>query len=138
VRDVLFGKGVPDPRDVRKYDLLGAFGLVDARALRGTLAVQALADAEALLFLEKNFDELFNRMTADEVAATLKRELARLSRAGVVAVLKQPRWTDVQRRLLARALPVPFDFTNLMMTAEGTAAASNHPGDWRFQNFDYE
>lgn len=41
--------------------------------------IQTLDDAEALLFLDKNFNELFNRMPADEVAAVCKRELSRLS-----------------------------------------------------------
>jgi hypothetical protein len=41
--------------------------------------IQTLDDAEALLFLEKNFEEMFNRMPADEVAAVCKRELSRLS-----------------------------------------------------------
>ena len=41
--------------------------------------IQTLDDAEALLFLDKNFNELFNRMPADEVAVVCKRELSRLS-----------------------------------------------------------
>jgi hypothetical protein len=41
--------------------------------------LQTLDDAEALLFLEKNFEEMFNRMPADEVATVCKRELSRLS-----------------------------------------------------------
>lgn len=41
--------------------------------------IQTLDDAEALLFLDKNFTELFNRMPADEVAVVCKRELSRLS-----------------------------------------------------------
>jgi hypothetical protein len=41
--------------------------------------LQTIADAEALLFLEKNFEEMFNRMPADEVAGRLKKELGRLS-----------------------------------------------------------
>lgn len=41
--------------------------------------IQTLDDAEALLFLDKNFSEMFNRMPADEVATRCKRELSRLS-----------------------------------------------------------
>jgi hypothetical protein len=46
--------------------------------------MQTLDDAEALLFLEKNFEEMFNRMPADEVAAVCKRELSRLSQVRMV------------------------------------------------------
>jgi hypothetical protein len=46
--------------------------------------IQTLDDAEALLFLEKNFEEMFNRMPADEVAAVCKRELSRLSQVRLV------------------------------------------------------
>jgi hypothetical protein len=46
---------------------------------QATCIIQTLDDAEALLFLDKNFGELFNRMPADEVAVVCKRELSRLS-----------------------------------------------------------
>lgn len=75
-------------------------------------------------------------MPADEVATRLKKELSRLSQPGVVAVLRQ-KWTPVQERLLAKALPVPFKYSDIMMEAEGVAAASTHPGDWRYKDFDY-
>jgi hypothetical protein len=58
--------------------------------------LQTLADAEALLFLEKNFEEMFNRMPADEVAGRLKKELGRLSqrvRRGV-CVLAERCWGE--------------------------------------------
>lgn len=47
--------------------------------LQAVCIIQTLDDAEALLFLDKNFNELFNRMPADEVAVVCKRELSRLS-----------------------------------------------------------
>jgi hypothetical protein len=56
---------------------------------------------------------------------------------GIVTVLKQ-KWSPVQQRLLQKVLPVPKRFNNIMMEVEGMAAASTHPGDWRFKNFDYE
>jgi hypothetical protein len=62
--------------------------------------------------------------------------LADLQR-GIVTVLKQ-KWSPVQQRLLQKVLPVPFKFNNIMMNVEGMAAASTHPGDWRYKNFDYE
>lgn len=34
VEDVMMGKNVPDPRDIRKYDLIGVFGMVNYRTLR--------------------------------------------------------------------------------------------------------
>jgi hypothetical protein len=34
VEDVMMSKNVPDPRDVRKYDLIGVFGMVNYRTLR--------------------------------------------------------------------------------------------------------
>jgi hypothetical protein len=51
--------------------------------LQGVCILQTLDDAEALLFLEKNFGELLNRMPPDEVAATCKRQLSRLSQVRV-------------------------------------------------------
>lgn len=134
---MLGGRSLPDPRDIRKYDLIGVFGMVDFRKLQAVCMLQTLDDAEALLFLEKNFDELFNRLPADEVAAVCKRELSRLSQNGIVTVLKQP-WSPVQQRLLQKVLPVPAKFSSIMMEVEGVAAASTHPGDWRFRDFDYE
>jgi hypothetical protein len=50
--------------------------------MQAVCIIQTLDDAEALLFLDKNFNELFNRMPADEVAAVCKRELSRLSQVG--------------------------------------------------------
>lgn len=137
IEDVMMSKNVPDPRDIRKYDLIGVFGMINYRTLRATCIIQTLDDAEALLFLDKNFGELFNRMPADEVAVVCKRELSRLSQRGIVTVLKQ-KWSPVQQRLLQKVLPVPFKFNDIMMDVEGMAAASTHPGDWRYKNFDYE
>lgn len=57
----MMGRGVPNPRDMRPHDLVGPFGMVNTRLLAAAAAVQTLADAEALLFLERSFDELFNR-----------------------------------------------------------------------------
>lgn len=34
VEDVMMSKNVPDPRDIRKYDLIGVFGMVNYRTLR--------------------------------------------------------------------------------------------------------
>eukprot|EP00775_Hariotina_reticulata_P002487 gene2487-2790_t len=90
IEDVMMSRNLPDPRDIRKYDLIGVFGMVNYRTLAAVCMLQTLDDAEALLFLEKNFEEMFNRMPADEVAAVCM------------------------------------------------AAASTHPGDWRYNNFDYE
>jgi hypothetical protein len=56
---------------------------------------------------------------------------------GIITVLKQ-RWSPVQQRLLQKVLPVPFKFADIMMDVEGVAAASTHPGDWRYANFDYD
>ena len=79
VQDVMLQKNVPDPRDLRQYDLLGAFGMINYRTLQAACIMQTMADAEALLFLDKNFEEMFNRMPADEVASRLKKELSRMS-----------------------------------------------------------
>jgi hypothetical protein len=43
-----------------------------------------------------------------------------------------------QEKLLAKALPKPFRFNDILRNAEGVAASSSHPGDWRFRDFDYE
>jgi len=136
VQDVMLQKNVPDPRDLRQYDLLGAFGMINYRTLQAACIMQTMADAEALLFLDKNFEEMFNRMPADEVASRLKKELSRMSQQGVITALKQY-YNPVQQKILRMALPVPFKFNDIMMNVEGVAASS-HPGDWRYLNFDYE
>jgi hypothetical protein len=34
VEDVMMSKNVPDPRDIRKYDLIGVLGMVNYRILK--------------------------------------------------------------------------------------------------------
>lgn len=34
VEDVMMSKNVPDPRDIRKYDLIGVFGMINYRTLK--------------------------------------------------------------------------------------------------------
>jgi hypothetical protein len=34
INDVMMGKAIPDPRDIRKYDLIGALGMVNFRILK--------------------------------------------------------------------------------------------------------
>jgi hypothetical protein len=34
IRDVMMSRNLPDPRDIRKYDVIGALGMVDWRTLR--------------------------------------------------------------------------------------------------------
>jgi len=65
VDDVMMARGVPNPRDMRLHDLLGPFGLINYRLLLAAKVVQTLADAEALLFLDRNFEEMFNRWGGD-------------------------------------------------------------------------
>ncbi len=43
-----------------------------------------------------------------------------------------------QEKLLRRALPAPPGFGDVLREVEGVAAASTHPGDWRFRGYDYE
>ncbi|KAI8470342.1 MAG: hypothetical protein J3K34DRAFT_262116 [Monoraphidium minutum] len=138
VDDVMMSRNTPNPRDMRLHDLLGPFGLINFRILLAAKVVQTLADAEALLFLDRSFDELFNRMPANEVEALARKELSGLSTAGVVAAMKLRRWSPVQEKLLSKALPKPFVFNEILRNTEGVAASSTHPGDWRFRDFDYE
>lgn len=42
-----------------------------------------------------------------------------------------------QEKLLAKVLPKPFRFNDILRDTEGIAASSGHPGDWRFKGFDY-
>jgi hypothetical protein len=41
IEDVMMSRNLPDPRDIRKYDLIGVFGMVNYR----TLAVSAMGCA---------------------------------------------------------------------------------------------
>ena len=77
-------------------------------------------------------------MPANEVEATVRKELSQLSQRGVVAALRLRKWTPVQEKLLAKAVPKPGRFTDILRNTEGVAASSTHPGDWRFRDFDYE
>jgi hypothetical protein len=77
-------------------------------------------------------------MPANEVEPLVRKELSRLSQPAVVAAMKMKRWAPAQEKLLARALPKPFRFNDILRDAEGVAASSTHPGDWRFRDFDYD
>jgi hypothetical protein len=140
VEGVMLSKGVPDPRDLRPYDFAAPLGQTNWALLRAALAVQALADADALVFLDLNFARMIEEggMTPDEAASAARKELGRMSAVGVAAALKRP-WLDAPlKKVLYKALPVPFKYSDIMLDAEGTAAASVHPGDWRYRDFDYE
>jgi hypothetical protein len=99
--------------------------------------LQTLQDAEALLLLEKNFEAMFSSLPGDEVLARLKQQMAGVSQRAQVAALDMG-WPPVARKLLVKSLPVPGKFNDLMLVAEGRTAASTHPGDWRYRDFDYE
>lgn len=133
---------VPDPRDLRPYDFSAPLGAVNWPLLRAALAVQALADADALVFLDLNLRRMVDEggMTPEQAAAAARKELGRMSAKGMAAALQRP-WASSDARLkniLYRSLPVPFKYSDIMLDAEGTAAASVHPGDWRYRDFDYE
>lgn len=138
VDDVMMGRDVPNPRDMRTHDLLGPFGMVNFRLLQAARVVQTLGDAEALLFLDKNFSEMFDRLPANEVEAMVRKEVSGLSTPAVVAAMRMRRWSPVEEKLLAKALPKPFRFDEILRDTEGVAASSTHPGDWRFRDFDYD
>lgn len=67
----------------------------------------------------------------------LKKELSRMSQRAIAAALKGS-WSPVQQRMLMKAMPIPFKYNSILMDIEGTAAASTHPGDWRYRDYDYE
>jgi len=75
---------------------------------------------------------------ANEVEALVRKQLSGLSEQAVVAAMKMRRWSPVQEKLLAKALPKPFRFSERLRSVEGAAASSIHPGDWRFKDYDYE
>jgi hypothetical protein len=62
VEDVMIGRNIPNPRDMRPHDLVGPFGLVNLKLLAASRTVQTLADAEALLFLDRSFSDLFDQL----------------------------------------------------------------------------
>ncbi|GLC45969.1 hypothetical protein PLESTB_001624500 [Pleodorina starrii] len=137
VEDFMLNRDLPDPRDVRLYDVTGPMGAVNYRLLELLLMVQTLRDAEALVFLERTFPRMFEELPADEVLAAVRRELAGVSRKCLATALQLP-WSPLQRKLLSRALPAPPGWGGVLRELEGVAAASTHPGDWRYRDFDYE
>lgn len=54
------------------------------------------------------------------------------------ALLLEMQWTPVQQKLLAKALPTSKRLRSIMLEAEGVAASSTHPGDWRYKNVQYD
>lgn len=44
IEDVMMSKNIPDPRDIRKYDLIGVFGMINYRTLRVRALPARLAD----------------------------------------------------------------------------------------------
>jgi len=137
VEDVMADKGIPDPRDIRVYDLVGPLGMINYRLLEQASMVQTLRDADALVFMERSFPQMVAALEADKVLEQLKRELARVSNKCMARILNM-QWTPVQKKLIAKALPSPRRFGDVLKEIEGVAAASTHPGDWRYRNFDYE
>ncbi len=91
----MMAKGIPDPRDMRKHDLIGPFGLINYRLLESAMMVQALADADAMLFLQKNFAEMFNRW-AGWIAVTA------VCRLHAVGVFKSAAGVHIAAELNAR------------------------------------
>ncbi|PNW79540.1 hypothetical protein CHLRE_08g358548v5 [Chlamydomonas reinhardtii] len=76
-------------------------------------------------------------LPADEVLAAVKRELAGVSKKCLATALSLP-WPPLARKLLGRAVPPPPGWGDFLREVEGAAAASGHPGDWRYKDFDYE
>ncbi|EFJ49070.1 hypothetical protein VOLCADRAFT_104506 [Volvox carteri f. nagariensis] len=137
VEDFMLNRDLPDPRDVRLYDVTGPMGIINFRLLELLLMVQTLRDAEALVFLEHTFPRMFEELPADEVLTAVKRELVGVSKKCLATALQLP-WSPLQRKLLGRALPAPPGLGGVLRELEGVAAASTHPGDWRYRDFDYE
>eukprot|EP00798_Chlamydomonas_sp_ICE-L_P003763 gene3763-13824_t len=128
---------IPDPNDIRKSDLVGPLGSTNYRLLELASMTQVLRDADAMVLLEHSFEQMFDRMTAEEILKVLKRELSRVSEKCIVRVLGMP-WNAVAKKLILKALPAPRRYGNILKQIEGVAAASNHPGDGRYKDFDYE
>lgn len=135
--DFVIGRNLPDPQDVRLYDLQGPMGQTNYRLLELVKMVQTLRDAEGLVFMQHSFGRMFDALPADEVLPEVKRTLVGCSKQAIATVL-QMEWTPLQRKLIRKALPTPPGWGDTLRELEGTAAASNHPGDWRYVNFDYE
>eukprot|EP00195_Chlamydomonas_chlamydogama_P004184 CAMPEP_0202922934 /NCGR_PEP_ID=MMETSP1392-20130828/78183_1 /ASSEMBLY_ACC=CAM_ASM_000868 /TAXON_ID=225041 /ORGANISM="Chlamydomonas chlamydogama, Strain SAG 11-48b" /LENGTH=278 /DNA_ID=CAMNT_0049616589 /DNA_START=278 /DNA_END=1115 /DNA_ORIENTATION=- len=137
VEEVMLDRDIPDPREIRKYDLVGPLGLMNLRLLEQAMMIQTLRDADALVFMEKNFPQMFNRMTSDEVLVALKRELSKVSQK-CMGILLSMKWSAVQLKLVSKAFPPPRRYASIMKEVEGMAAASTHPGDWRYRDFQYD
>ncbi|KAG2424463.1 hypothetical protein HXX76_014515 [Chlamydomonas incerta] len=135
--DFMLGRDLPDPRDVRLYDVTGPMGATNFRLLELLQMVQTLRDAEALVFLDKTFPRMFQELPADEVLTAVKRELAGVSKKCLATALSLP-WPPLARKLIGRAVPAPPGWGDVLRVVEGAAAASSHPGDWRYRDFDYE
>ncbi|GFR49753.1 hypothetical protein Agub_g11911 [Astrephomene gubernaculifera] len=137
VEDFMLGRDLPDPRDVRLYDVTGPLSTVNYRLLELLLMVQTLRDAEGLVFLQHTFPRMFEELPADEVVKAVRSELGGMSKRGIATALQLP-WSPLQRKLLATSLPLPPGWGEVLRGVEGAAAASTHPGDWRFKDFDYD
>jgi hypothetical protein len=139
VREVMLKRNVPDPKDIRKFDLVGALGAINYKLLEEAKMIQTLRDADALVFMEKNFPQMADRMSSEEVMLMLKKELGGISRQCTSILLGMPHWSAVQLKMITKALPPPSKrLRSIMLEAEGTAASSTHPGDWRYKDFSYD
>jgi hypothetical protein len=45
---------------------------------------------------------------------------------------------QVQQKMIAKSFTSPGRFRSILLTAEGTAASSSHPGDWRYKDVQYD
>jgi len=137
VEEIMLDRDIPDPQDIRQFDLKGPLGTTNFRLLEEACMVQTLRDAEALVFMERNFPAMADNLSADEVLKVIKRELALISQKCIRLLLDMP-WTTLQRKLVGKAFPTPRSYSMMVKEMEGVAAASTHPGDWRYRNFDYD
>lgn len=99
--------------------------------------IQVLRDADALVFMEKSFPAASSMMGADELMPMLKKEIGRVSNRCLSIILGM-KWSEVQLKMITKALPPTTRYRGIMLAAEGTAASSSHPGDWRFKDFSYD
>lgn len=138
VREVMLNRNIPDPRDIRRFDLTGPMGSINYTLLEEAYMIQVLRDADALVFMERTFPQASSQMGADEVMKMLKKEIGLTSNRCLTLILNMPSWSEVQLKMITKALPPTNRLRGIMLAAEGTAASSSHPGDWRFKDFQYD
>lgn len=137
VKEVMLNKDIPDPTQIRVFDVTGRMGAIDYSLLYEAYTIQVLKDAEILTYIEFEFPGLLKTRKVSELLQYTNILLRPASRRCLYYITKM-KWTDIELAALKKCFPRDMRKSELLLNAGAKAAGSTHPGDWRYKDFQYE